>query len=687
MEYGLRRAIASRSARLYGAPRQGSAGARMRLRLEIPDLRHDARLARAIEASTRARPGVLHVAASAYSGRVLIEYARDASVLDDLVHLVPPPSRTATEAQVAAAWHAAPLAEVIARHATSASDGLAILDAAHRLDRLGPNVIAEEAPPSRLALLAGQLANVPTAMLLGSTAISLLLGDVLEAGAIVLVIGLNAAIGYRVERSTADLLAAWRIAEVGACEVVRNGSVREVPASELVPGDVLVVRAGSVIAADARVLEAHRLAAEEAALTGESEPVAKTADPVAPGAPLAARSSMLYRGTAIASGHGRAVVVATGEATELAHVQRLAAEARAPRGRLQRRLDALATRLAWSGITASAAAAVASLAWRRNPVEILRDSVALGVAAIPEGLPVTATAALVRAMARMRERGIVVRRLATAEALGGITVACTDTTGTLSENRMRLDLVSMPAGELARRIPAGELRAFGPVGALLAATVLNSDLDYQEAETGHLELVGSSTERALVEGARRAGIDLRALRARWPRERLVERSDGVNYVISEHAAGLAFVKGAPEQVVPLCGLDPRTARIALAENEALAGDGLRVLAVGWRPGAAQDWRYLGLVALRDPLRDGSVDAVRDAARAGIRTIMLTGDQRATAEAIARAAELPGDVIEGADLPRLLAAPDAAARLRRIAAIARVAPADKLAVIQALRRSG
>jgi Ca2+-transporting ATPase len=675
----------------------------MRLRLEIPQLRHDVRLARTIEASARGRPGILKVAANPYSGRVLIEYARDAPVpaIDVLVRLVrrAKQPRLPRQAQLSGVWHADNIDEVIARLATSAADGLTIAEAMGRLDRLGPNTIAEDKPPSRLAVFAAQLANVPTAMLLGSTIVSLLLGDIIEAGAIVFVIGLNAAIGYRVERHTEDLLAGWRIAEVGTSSVIRGGSLHTAPAGELVPGDVIVVGAGTVITADARVIDGHRLSSDEAPLTGESEPVVKTADPVAPEAPLAQRTAMLYRGTTIASGHGRAVVVATAGATELAKVQHLAAEARAPKGRLQRRLNALTTRLAWSGLTAAAASAVASLAWLRNPIEILRDSVALGVAAIPEGLPVTATAALVRAMARMRERGIVVRRLATAETLGGITVACTDKTGTLTENRMRLEVVSMLAGAQPRRIATSELggapgaRCDGPIGALLAAVVLNSDLDYQESGNGKLELAGSSTERALVEAARHAGLDPLELRARWPRRRLVERTGSAYYVVSEHDPDVAFIKGAPEQVIPLCALPDDAARAALSENAALASDGLRVLAVGFRPCTGQpvhepcSWRYLGLVGLRDPLRAGSIDAVHAAARAGIRTIILTGDQRATAEAIARQARIDGDVIEGSELADLLAAPDAATRLQRLGVIARVTPSDKLAVIEALRRHG
>jgi P-type Ca2+ transporter type 2C len=681
-----------------------------RVRLEIGSLIDNPALARDIEASAGGRPGITRVVADPRSGRVLVEYEPGVLLDRELDQLRRSAgrrrsARTGPAPAWQSAWHADEAAVVIARLETSAGDGLTAGEARRRLAAVGANELLDEEPASRFAVLARQLANLPTALLGGSTVVSALLGDVVEAGAILTVIGLNAVIGYRVERRSDDLLAAWRTAEVGTALVIRDGELRTVSCAELVPGDLLVVRAGEVVGADARVVESHRLAADEAALTGESEPVAKSAAPVAAAAALAERTSMLYRGTAIASGHGRAIVVATGAATEIAQVQQLAEASRAPKGRLQRRLGELSSRLAWSGLSAAALSALASVAWRRPPIDVLRESVALGVAAIPEGLPVAATAALVRAMARMRARGIVVRRLAIAEALGGVTVACVDKTGTLTENRMRLETVSVQDGGRPRRIAANELCApagtplYGPLAALLIAGVLNSDVEYQSSGNGHLQLAGSSTERALIEAAQRAGIDPCALRRMWPRRRLVERSSDAAYVITEHSPGVGFIKGAPEQVVPLCELDPAAARAILDDNAALAGDGLRVLAVAWRrtgetgaaggagAGAARRWRYLGLVGLRDPLRAGSADAIRAAASAGIRTVMLTGDQRATAEAIARQARLDGEVIEGRELARVLAAPDAAHRLGRIAVIARVAPADKVAVVDALRRHG
>ncbi|HWU89258.1 MAG TPA: HAD-IC family P-type ATPase, partial [Kofleriaceae bacterium] len=337
-------------------------------------------------------------------------------------------------------------------------------------------------------------------------------------------------------------------------------------------------------------------------------------------------------------------------------------------------------------LIASGVSALASVVWRRPPIEIVRDTVALGVAAIPEGLPMTSNAALVRAMARMRERGVIVRRLGTAEALGGITVACTDKTGTLTENRMRLATIWIDG----RRIDASAISmpragpAGGPIAALLAAAVLNSDLDYHR-NGGALHVAGSSTEQALARAAIGAGLDPEALRERFPRRRLIERDEHARYVISEHrchdGSSIAFAKGAPEQVVELCGCTEAAA--VLAENAELGAAGLRVLAVASRNGGDR-WRLLGLVALRDPLRPGAADAVRGAADAGIRTVILTGDQRATAAAIADQVGLRGEVIEGSELPAVLADPE---RLRRIAVVARVAPRDKVAVIEGLRAAG
>ena len=663
-----------------------------RIRLQVDALVGDARLAARIERSVATRAGVARVRADPRSGRVLIVVAPDAPLLDELASLAQPGHRRRAGANGSAplpAAHALAVDAVVAALRTDLHEGLSEREAKRRLARHGPNVLDGARPTTRLALAASQLTNLPSVLLLGSAAIALLLGDVVDAGAIVVVLGLNAAIGYRVERKSEALLAAWQRAEAGTADVVRGGRPMTVLAAELVHGDLVLVRAGNVVPADARLVDAHRLLVDESTLTGESEPARKQVEPGARDAPLAERAAMLYRGTTIAAGHGRALITACGEATEVAEVQRLAARARGPRARLATRLDALASRLAWSGVLAAGVSAAASLAWRRRPLDVLRDTIALGVAAVPEGLPVTSTAALVRAMARLRERGVIVRRLGTTETLGGVTVACVDKTGTLTENRMRLETVWQDGHRVAaRRLDALPRPARGPLAALLAATVLNSELDYHRDNDGELHLAGSSTESALVRAAHDLGLDPQALLARYTREALHERTHDAHYVRTEHRApdGSRFelAKGTPEQVAALCGLGAGSD--ALRENARLAEDGLRVLAVAARPRGGA-WRLLGLVGLRDPVREGAAEAVRAAARARIRTVMLTGDQRVTAAAIAREVGLTGRVIESRELAALLEGPGAARRLAEISVIARMAPADKLAVVEALRATG
>jgi Ca2+-transporting ATPase len=427
---------------------------------------------------------------------------------------------------------------------------------------------------------------------------------------------------------------------------------------------------------------------------------------------------MLYAGTRVVGGHGRAMVVATGAATEAATVRRLLEHETAPRTPLQRQLDRLGRSLAFGGLGAGAITALAGLLHGRAPLQALRTAVALAVAAIPEGLPMVSTAALVRSMQRLRRRGMVVRRVASAETLGGVTVVCADKTGTLTCNDMRLEVLELGAAAIdpatVRAQPA-RLFAHRPTLAL-AAAVLNSDVDVQR--TGRITAIaGSSTERALVRAAEASGLDRGALRAAYPRRLLHERDGGIHYVVSVHdvanGGSVAFIKGAPEQVVALCTRDHDGAaltaaarRAVLARNDALAEQGLRVLALGWRrlgrgavqhtrrdgrPGRAPSagYRLIGLAGLRDPLRAGAAEAIRDAAHAGVRTVILTGDQARTARAVAHEVGLQGDTVDGGDVARLLARDGAAARarLRRVAAFARVTPADKVAIVRALRAQG
>ncbi|MCE9667438.1 cation-transporting P-type ATPase [Myxococcus stipitatus] len=691
-----------------------------RLRLAVPGLLGDRYLGRRLERTVHGWPGIEEARAEPRSGRMLVRYGPDAPLLarlreepDEAPPDTPPaPARSAPRRAPAVApardeepWHALAVDEVLRQCGTN-PHGLSRGEAAARLSRHGPNVVDGAPPRSRWSLLRAQVATVPMGLLMGSAAASALAGDVLESTAILAVVGLNAGIGYRIERRNEALLASWQKLEAGQAQVLRDGVLQAVPASDLVVGDVLLVRAGDVLPADARVLEAHRLQVDEAPLTGESEPQPKGPEPVAHDAPLAERHGMLHAGTMVASGHGRAVIVATGRAMALARVRKLVEETVAPPTPMSRKLDRMDHRVALFSVGASVLAGAVGLARGRPMGHVLRGAVALGVAALPEGLPIVATAALVRSMQRLHARGMVVRRVAAAEALGGVTVICADKTGTLTRNEMRLEVLDVGQGavDLASLRARPEAVLEDAPSLALAAALLNSDVDVHR--NGHEVIIaGSSTERALVSAAHASGLDGAALRQAFPRRRLLERTEGIHYVVSLHDApggGVAFIKGAPEQVIRLCSrdangpLDAAARERLLLRNQSLARDGLRVLALGWRRvdlsrGEARDadYTFIGFMGLRDPLREGAADTLRQARVAGIRTIILTGDQRHTAEAVARQVGLRGETLVAKEVTARLSSPGGAEGdwLERVSVLARVTPEDKMALVRALRARG
>ncbi|TSC33947.1 HAD-IC family P-type ATPase [Corallococcus sp. Z5C101001] len=687
-----------------------------RLRLEVPGLRWNRFLGERLERTFSTWPGIEEASAEPRTGRLLVRYAPEAPLLsrlreqpDEQVHWPAPrqarPAR-GTERAPREPWHAMTLDAVRARLDCS-EQGLSSAEAARRLKRYGLNIVVAEEPRSRLAMLGSQLANVPTMLLLGSAGFSAVAGDALEATAILAVVGLNAGIGYRIERRNQELLASWQKLEAGSAQVLRGGVLLTVPVADLVPGDVVLLRAGDMLPADVRVLDAHRLSADEAPLTGESEPQPKQAAPVDARAPLAERASLLFAGTSVASGHGRAMVVATGADTELARVRELVAQEASPPTPLTRKLAHLNRRVAVGSVGAAALSAAMGVAHGRSGVQVLRGAVALGVAALPEGLPLVATAALVRAMQRLHARGMVVRRVSAAEALGGVTVICTDKTGTLTRNEMRLDVLDVGDGplELSSLRPRPQAVLEDPPTLALALGLLNSDVDVHRSGK-ELVVSGSSTEKALVDAAHAAGLDGAALRLAFPRRHLRERSEGIHYVVSVHRAPgggeLAFVKGAPEQVLAMCErdskgpLDARKRERLARRNDALAADGLRVLGLAWRrfaegggPAPTDGYTFIGFVGLRDPLREGAAESVRQAHGAGIRTVVLTGDQPRTAEAIARRVGLEGDTLTTQSLAEMLELPDGELprRLDRTAVLARVTPEDKRKLVKALRARG
>jgi Ca2+-transporting ATPase len=694
---GTRRRGAGRRGEDAGTRAGGAEGeATRRLRIEVPGLFGDEARARRLEQRLRRTAGVRLASASARTGRALIvlDAARDdaevravlAAEADPYGSEPPSATRLAQRASRAAraltadigrargavvesteeaadeAYHARSADEVAAELGVDPSIGLDGAEAEKRARERGRNVLAGIEPRSAVAIVAGQVLTVPTAILGAAAGASVLLGDVLEAIAIAGVVGSNVAIGYFTERRAEELLHAWGELRAGRARVLRRGRELVIDAAGVVPGDVLLLRAGEPVTADARVVRAADLAADESTLTGESEPAEKSPQPAPEGALVADRSSMVFAGTVIASGEGAAVVTATGEQTQLGAIRRALASAGDRVAPLERQLDALGKRLALLAMGAAFGMVPLGLLRGRQLRELARGAVALGVAAIPEGIPTAGTTALALASRKLFRRGIVIRRLAAAETLGAVSAVCADKTGTLTWNRMRVQEIFLPSdGEVAVDWPDDDaqdrrlvLRREGggapdPRAVRDLARVLALNADVEIGDDGTIKR-GSGTERALVELAMRAGFPVAGARQRALRVREQRRSAERSFMVTVHddpeLGRIELVKGAPEQVLELCDLPDHGADLRRV-NDAMAARGLRVLACAWRRKHDHDggpYRFLGLVGLRDPPRSGVRDAIAALSRAGIRTYMLTGDQERTAQAIAASLGIDEDAV-------------------------------------------
>jgi len=558
------------------------------------------------------------------------------------------------------AWHSMPVDAVVQAFGVDIEKGLSTIEADRIARTVGPNVLAGVAVRSSIEILAGQLLTVPTAVLASAAGLSILLGDVLEAGAIFFVVGSNVAVGYFTESRAEELLDAWGAFRVEWARVLRDGSESTIAARDVVPGDVLCLRAGEPVVADARIVWANDLTVDESTLTGESEPAEKTISAVLEQTALADRDGMLYAGTVISTGEARAVVVATGTHTELGAIQRALSHTEERTAPLEQQLDKLGRTVAWLALSSSAAVVGIGLLRGRPIGALLRSAVALGVAAIPEGFPAVGTTALALASQKLHKKGIVIRRLAAAETLGAVGVACADKTGTLTENRMRVAELYVPAlglvrvevdgpeslsngssgptnivkivNEQGQTIAPAELREIGRIAAL------NADVEIGD---GNIITSGSGTERALVEFAIAIGYPARRRRRLARRIGEERRSADRPFMTTFHEhpdlGRIELVKGAPESVIDLVGATSAE-KVHLGEiNEAMAARGLRVLALAWRHngqvGTDAPLALAGLVGMRDPPRQGVREALATLSAAGLRTMMLTGDQERTARAI------------------------------------------------------
>jgi Ca2+-transporting ATPase len=589
-------------------------------------------------------------------------------------------------------WHRLPINKAASLLESSSETGLRQAVAAERLERLGPNRLPGFATRSGLAILAEQFNSVPVALLGVSAALALVTGGILEAVAIGCVIGLNAAIGYASESEAERTIGALTDDERPPATVIRSGRRRRVPAGEVVPGDVIELTPGTVVAADARLIEADRLSIDESALTGESLPVAKgTASLRKKVLPLADRSNIVFMGTTVAGGSGRALVVATGAHTQLGLISAMVGQARAPMTPLQRQLEGLGRKLVALSLGICGVVLGIGLVRGYGLLPMIRSSISLAIAAVPEGLPAVATTTLALGIGAMRRHKVLIRQLSAVETLGALQVICFDKTGTITFNKMKAVSISNGPNDHSDR---AELLTLLKVG------VLCSDAAIREAE-GTYVVDGSPTETALVQLAAEHGLNVKALRRSHPLVRTEYRAERKHFMATTHQAvepGKQFVavKGNPTEVLSLCGArmdrgaiwplteDDRAA--ILAENDNMGAAGLRVLGMAFaeRPAAEADHQptlcWLGLVGLADPIRPHMRELIASFHEAGLRTVMITGDQPATACAVANELGLNGagalDVVDAEALARMQ--PEELREIaRRTPVFARVSPSHKL----------
>jgi len=633
-----------------------------------------------------------------------------------------------------APWHALRADEVAARLGVDPSLGLDAEVVAARRAEHGANALPEPPPRPLWRLFASQFKSPLIAILFVAAALAVVLGHHGDAAVILAVVLVNAVVGSfqegRAERSMASLR---RLSELQV-RVLRGGGEQVVPARELVPGDVMLLAAGDGVGADARLAEAVQLQAAEAALTGESVPVAKSAAALPEATGLADRHDMVYAGTYLSAGRARALVVATGTHTEVGRIAALTQRAQEPPTPLEQRLAAFGRALVVAAVVLFVLVLALGFARGLPLAELLMVAISQMVSMVPEGLPVAMTIALAVGMQRMAARGAIIRRLSAVETLGSTTVICSDKTGTLTKNEMTAVAVWLPAAGAGRTLQAtgvgyapagGLLDGDAPVtaagdaalAALLQAVVLCNDAQLlpPEEERAAWSVLGDPTEGALLVLAAKAGLEVDALRAAAPRTAELPFDADTKLMATRHAVPAqatlpggaprrVFVKGAPESVLRLLAPAEGAAREAMRlAAEAMALRALRVLAVAVVDDDALEvsagfdalagrGRLLGLVGEIDPPRDEARTAVAECRRAGIRPVMVTGDHKLTGLAIARelGIAVEGDggdrAVDGSELERM-SEPELMEALPRIAVFARVQPAQKLRIVQALQARG
>jgi Ca2+-transporting ATPase len=626
-----------------------------------------------------------------------------------------------------------------------ADSGLSVEEAAKRLEQYGPNELREAPPITFWQMLWGQLNNFVVMMLIVAAIISAVLGDQIEAIAIMAIVILNAALGVVQETRAEQALAALRKLAAPEAHVIRGGMRQSIPSGQLVPGDIVLLEAGNYVPADVRLLEAVNLRVDEAALTGESVSVQKNAAvSLEADIPIGDRKNTAFLGTLVSYGRGKGIVVSTGMFTQIGLIAEMLQAVEQEPTPLQRRLDQLGKTLGWAAL--AICALVFLVGWLRgyDPLDMFLISVGLAIAAVPEGLPAVVTISLALGMREMIKRHALIRRLSSVETLGSATVICSDKTGTLTQNEMTVTRLWVDGRFTsitgAGYLPVGEFQASGQninideqpgIRMALQVAALNNDAeleigDAQDDGRSAYRMVGDPTEGAMVVAAAKAGLWSADLNRAFPRVQEIPFDSDRKRMLTVHAITdhadleklslqgislakyLVTVKGAPDLVLEQCtryhrdndrqnSLDESQRMRIMAANDAMTQDALRVLGLAYRfipvlpeeidaSVLEKDLVFLGLIGMIDPPRLEVPPALEKARQAGIRTIMITGDYPNTARAIAESIGLlePGhQVLTGPSLSQL----DDLALQREVEytdVFARVSPEHKLRIVEALR---
>ncbi len=648
-------------------------------------------------------------------------------------------------------WHSRPVQEVAEALGTDPATGLTSAEAEARLAQYGPNELAERPRPGFWQLLLGQFQSFVVIILIVSAVVSILLGEMIEAGAIMAIVVLNAVLGVVQESKAEEALAALKKMAAPDAHVLRNGHRVTIPARELVPGDIVFLEAGNYVPADLRLVESVNLKIDEASLTGESVPVEKVANvALSEDVSLGDRINCAFMGTTVTYGRGEGIVTATGMQTQMGIIAEMIQSYEPEPTPLQRRLDQLGKWLGWGSLSICGIVFIETLIQDTNIsllinqglipylvqtkqqiIDLFIVAVSLAIAAVPEGLPAVVTICLALGMREMVRRNALIRRLPAVETLGSATVICSDKTGTLTQNEMmavrlyvanlRLDVSGEgyhPAGKFTNYGEPADPHDNTEIMSLLTGGLLCSDAQLEplgsDGDGQRYRMVGDPTEGALVVAAAKAGLWREEIEKRLPRVAEVpfdserKRMSTIHALPAQEGGGyVVYVKGAPDVMLPFCNaLLENGADVSLTvgrrqhiENVVrdLGREGLRVLAVAYRrldelppeisaETIERDLTLIGLVAMTDPARPEVKPAIDKARRAGIRTVMVTGDYPDTARAIAQEIGLlrpEGEVVSGAELNDL-ADEQLAERIDNIDVFARVSPQHKVRIVEALK---